>query len=235
MAIFPVTAVLFCFAMASVFYIGYLIGRVQKLGYCDHMQLLQSKTNSVSLNYVTEPVVPEVVRCPPDSSSVLNNDANTPSNNQRVASMASIKCDFSPVTPVYLNKRTGMTQDLLFSYVNHAAQPTKGDIIITHRKLTLPYKGDGSLTGKDNDPFTQCREVYLTRTGSRPSPKAKCGKFNKNLVQCGTVPGALFCAILICDAAWCHTASITLPATYLFLSLFSIQLTPHLCICCVVL
>jgi hypothetical protein len=162
-----VTFVLYFFALISVFYIGYLIGRVQKLEYCNTIQA-HSKTNSVSLQFVADTVESAAtVRCPPDELPQI-----TPA-----VSMNSINCDYDPVTPVYLHKRQGITQDLLFNYVNHAAQPTKGDVIITHHKQHLPYRGEGELTGEDSDPFTSCREVYLTRTGSRESPKPKCGKF----------------------------------------------------------
>mgnify|MGYP003385593398 FL=1 len=168
------TVILYIFAMISVFYIGYLIGRVQKLEYCDRIQP-HSMTNSISVQYVTESIVPDVIRCPPGTTAA--GEPNGPSEAPPpVISTASIECEFSPVTPVYLHKRKGITQDLMFNYVNHASQPTKGDVIITHHKQKLPYKGDGLLTGEESDPFTHCREVYLTRTGSRESPKPKCGK-----------------------------------------------------------
>ena len=142
--------------IVSVFYIGFLIGKMQPLTDCH--------VNTPPTNFALDVVEPPTVRCPPEEPI-----ASTPA-------VASSSCKFTPPTVYHMNKRLGLTQDLLFGYINHATQPTKGDIIMTHHKLDEPYN-DIKLTDHVNDPFTKCNEVYLMRTGSRESKSPKCGKF----------------------------------------------------------
>ena len=141
-------------AIAAVFYIGFLIGKMQPLTSCHN--------SKAPTNYALDIIEPPTIRCPP--------------NEVITATAVPNSCSFTPPTEYHMSKRLGLTQDLIFGYINHATQATKGDIIMTHHKLSEPYN-DIKLTDHVNDPFTKCNEVYLMRTGSRESKSPKCGKY----------------------------------------------------------
>ncbi len=180
------TFILYYAAILSVFYIGYLLGRLKILD-----PTVPAPCPSANVVY-TAPIRPvqstveQVVSCPP--GMVLESEILTSSSNIAGALVGGRLAD-APTTlsepchwnssSVFLHKRDGVTQDLLFNYVNHASQPTRGDIILTHHSPApprTPKDQSDVLLGTDAGGNPSCRDVYLTRTGSRESPSPKCGR-----------------------------------------------------------
>lgn len=164
-------------SILAIFYVGFLIGRIEDPAVC-HVQ--ESVKNSIASNI--DVLTGTDAPCPPGfilrtdsesaSDNIMVNDANSQSlkpadreNFEELLDSFEEDCKFGDVKKYYLHKRVGLIQDEIFDFVKHAAQPTKGDIIV-----------NAIENSEKLDPMSGCEEMYLTRTGARESKSPKCGK-----------------------------------------------------------